>query len=108
MLKKLLRYKNLKERGYVNSRNQLKALIKRCGFPPGRHFSDRIVTWEEDEVISWYESRPFAGGPEPEPLADPDNKSNNNIADKPAAIAPASKGDRTPSRQTAARYGPDP
>ena len=37
MLKKLLRFKNLKERNYVNSWNQLNPLIEKHGFPKGRY-----------------------------------------------------------------------
>jgi hypothetical protein len=100
MLKKLLRFKNLKERGYVTSRNQLRVLIKRCGFPPGRRISDRIVTWEEDAVADWYLNRPVADGPvEPDPPVD----LNNNTSNKSASITPTRK---APSHQ--ARYGPPP
>jgi hypothetical protein len=94
MLKKLLRFKNLKERNYANSRNQLEVLIREYGFPPGKYLSDRVRVWEEDSVISWYESRPSADGSEPDPSVD----LNNNISDKPAAITPAR---RRPSSDTA-------
>ena len=58
MLPTLLRFRDLKERGYVDSHPQLKHLIEKYGFPRGRLASPHIRTWTVDEVAEWYASRP--------------------------------------------------
>ena len=54
----LLRYRDLKARGFVNSRAQLKQMIDKYGFPAGKMLSPNCRTWTEAEVLAYYESRP--------------------------------------------------
>jgi hypothetical protein len=57
---KLLRLKDLKADGVVNSWPQLKTLVEQFGFPPGRYLSAQCRVWTEDEVAKWVASRPLA------------------------------------------------
>jgi len=57
----LLRFRDLKAHGIVNSWPMLKRRIERDGFPPGRMIGPNTRTWTEDEVDRWYEARPVAG-----------------------------------------------
>jgi predicted DNA-binding transcriptional regulator AlpA len=95
MIKRLLRFKHLKERNYVASRNQLKTLIKKHGFPQGRKTSEKIIAWEEEAVAAWYASRPLAG-----PSPEFDSDANDAVADKPA-VAPAGGARNTTPRNIA-------
>jgi hypothetical protein len=62
---KKLRYRDLKERGIVDSWAQLANLIRKCGFPAGRMLSPNCRIWDEqDEIEPWLASRPVEG-PEP-------------------------------------------
>ena len=54
----LWRYRDLKERGFVNSRAQLKKMIDEYDFPEGRLLSPNTRTWTDLEVIEYYETRP--------------------------------------------------
>ena len=54
----VLRFKQLKERGIVRSRPQLRNLIAISGFPQGRLLSPNCRVWTEEEVDAWFESRP--------------------------------------------------
>ena len=55
---RLLRYKDLRARGFVKNRVQLKRLIDNYGFPQGRMISPNARAWEEGEIGDWYASRP--------------------------------------------------
>jgi predicted DNA-binding transcriptional regulator AlpA len=62
---KWLRFRNLKERQIVDSWPQLRNLVEKQGFPPGRMLGLNTRAWDEDnEVEPWLASRPIAG-PEP-------------------------------------------
>lgn len=63
MLPKLLRFRDLKERGFVSSYVKLKYMVDSLGFPPGRLLSPQVRTWDEAEVIKWYAKRPTEAGP---------------------------------------------
>jgi predicted DNA-binding transcriptional regulator AlpA len=58
---RLLRFRDLQERGIVKSWPQLKRLTEKYGFPKGRMISPNIRTWTEAEVDAWFESRPTTG-----------------------------------------------
>ena len=61
---KLLRYADLKDRQIVKSRAQLKNLIEKYGFPPGRMLGPNTRVWDEEtEIAAWLDSRPVAGPP---------------------------------------------
>ena len=47
---RLLRYKDLRARGFVKNRVQLGRLINHYGFPPGRMISPNARAWNEDEI----------------------------------------------------------
>jgi predicted DNA-binding transcriptional regulator AlpA len=61
---RLLRFADLKASGIVQSWPQLKNLVEKAGFPPGRMLSSNCRTWDEEEVDAWYRTRPVEG-PEP-------------------------------------------
>jgi hypothetical protein len=54
----LLRFADLKARGIVNNRIQLRRLQELHGFPRGRMLSPNARTWTEQEIKEWYSSRP--------------------------------------------------
>ena len=54
----LLRFRDLKERGIVNTWPQLKRLQELHGFPPGKMLSPNTRAWIESEINAWIESRP--------------------------------------------------
>lgn len=58
-----LRFRDLKERGIVDSWAQLGNLQRDQDFPLGRMFSVNTRTWSEDEIDAWLASRPIAGPP---------------------------------------------
>ncbi len=65
---KLARFRDLKERGIVDSWAQLDNLIKKCGFPPGRMLSPKTRVWdEENEIEPWF----AAARPKARPRAAP-------------------------------------
>ena len=47
---KLLRFKDLKERGIVNNRATLSRRIREHGFPPGFLLGPNSRAWTEDEI----------------------------------------------------------
>jgi hypothetical protein len=55
----LFRFRDLKERGIVNSWPQLKRLQELHDFPLGRMLSPNTRAWTESEVNAWIESRPI-------------------------------------------------
>jgi CP4-57 regulatory protein AlpA len=61
---KLLRFRDLQERGIVANWATLKARINRDGFPRGRMIGPNARAWTESEIDAWLRSRPTAG-PEP-------------------------------------------
>jgi hypothetical protein len=61
---RLLRFRDLRERGIINNWPMLKRRIALDGFPPGRMIGPNTRCWTEEEVEKWVKSRPIAG-PEP-------------------------------------------
>lgn len=59
--RKLIRFADLKARGFVDSWPQLKRLVEKHNFPPGRQLSDNTRVWWEDEPDEWLATRPLAG-----------------------------------------------
>ncbi|MER8644686.1 AlpA family phage regulatory protein [Mesorhizobium sp. M1252] len=57
-LPKLLRFADLKERGIVCSWPQLKRLVDKNGFPPGRMLGENSRFWTDSEIDIWLASRP--------------------------------------------------
>ena len=57
---KLLRYKDLKARGFVNNWPTLLRWIAKEGFPPGKRLAANSRVWDEAEVEAWFASRPDA------------------------------------------------
>ena len=56
--RRLIRFKNLQERGIVGNWPTLKRLIETQGFPPGRLLGLNTRVWTEDEVDDWLDARP--------------------------------------------------
>jgi hypothetical protein len=56
-----LRFRDLKDRGIINSWPILRRRIERDGFPPGRMLGPNTRAWSEAEVEAWIKSRPTAG-----------------------------------------------
>jgi hypothetical protein len=68
MSSRFLRFRDLKERGIVDSWAQLDNLIKKYGFSPGRMLSPNVRVWDEEkEIEPWLASRPVAGNGNPVP-----------------------------------------
>jgi hypothetical protein len=67
MLRKQLRFNDLRERGIVKNRVTLTNWIKKRGFPPGRRIGPNSRAWDEGEVQVWVDSRPT--DPKPAPIA---------------------------------------
>ena len=55
---KLLRFKDLKERGIVTNWPTVKRWIDALGFPPGKHLGPQTRVWTEAEIEAWIASRP--------------------------------------------------
>jgi predicted DNA-binding transcriptional regulator AlpA len=55
-----LRFRHLKQRRVVENWPQLKRLIEKHGFPPGRYFGPKTRVWTEAEIDTWTDSRPIA------------------------------------------------
>jgi hypothetical protein len=58
---KWFRFRDLKNRGLVNSRPQLKRLVEERGFPAGRMLSPNVRAWTDEEIERYESSRPVAG-----------------------------------------------
>jgi hypothetical protein len=58
---KLLRFRDLQERGIIPNWPTLRARINRDGFPRGRMLGANTRAWTEAEVETWIKSRPTAG-----------------------------------------------
>lgn len=54
-MQKLLRFKDLKERGIVSNRVTLSRRIKDQGFPPGFLLGPNSRAWTEDEIEAYVE-----------------------------------------------------
>ncbi|WP_202349998.1 helix-turn-helix transcriptional regulator [Mesorhizobium sp. 113-1-2] len=59
-MRKLKRFNDLKADKVVGNWPQLKRLVEKHNFPPGRMLGDNTRVWFEDEVDEWLESRPLA------------------------------------------------
>jgi predicted DNA-binding transcriptional regulator AlpA len=68
MTTRLLRFRDLRERGIIPNWPTLKARITRDGFPPGRMIGPNARAWTETEVDAWIKSRPITG-PAPKGVA---------------------------------------
>ena len=60
---KLAEFHDLKARGIVNSWAQLDNLVTKYGFPAGRMISPNARAWAEDELDTWFASRPTDSPP---------------------------------------------
>jgi hypothetical protein len=60
-MKKWFRFNDLKARGLVKSRPQLKRIVEEHGFSPGRMLSPNVRAWTDEEVEQYENSRPVAG-----------------------------------------------
>lgn len=58
---KLLRFRDLQDRGIISNWPSLKTRITRDGFPPGRMIGPNSRAWTEVEVDAWIKSRPVVG-----------------------------------------------
>ena len=58
---RLLRFKDLRERGIINNWPMLKRRIERDGFPVGRLIGANSRAWIEEDVEKWVKSRPTTG-----------------------------------------------
>jgi predicted DNA-binding transcriptional regulator AlpA len=58
---KLLRFRDLQQRGVVKSWPMLQRRVARDGFPRGRMLGPNSRAWTEDEIEKWLASRPVAG-----------------------------------------------
>ena len=65
MIKRMLRYTDLKEAGVVNNRATLYRWIKHQGFPQGILLGSNTRAWAEEDVERWLESRPTTLFPSP-------------------------------------------
>jgi predicted DNA-binding transcriptional regulator AlpA len=55
-----LRFRHLQERQIVTNWPQLKRLIEKQGFPPGRYLGPNTRAWTEEEIDAWLGSCPSA------------------------------------------------
>ncbi|MER9167340.1 AlpA family phage regulatory protein [Mesorhizobium australicum] len=60
MTSKLLRFVDLAERGIVKNWPQLRRLVDKNDFPPGRMLGENSRFWTEPEIEAWLASRPLA------------------------------------------------
>ena len=73
-MSKWLRFRDLKDRGIVNSWPMLRRRIERDAFPPGRKLGPNSRAWSEAEIEDWLSSRPITG---PEPRGAAKNRRGN-------------------------------
>ena len=57
-MERFLRFRDLRERGIVNSWPSLTIKIETQGFPPGRKLGPNTRAWTESEITAWVDSRP--------------------------------------------------
>lgn len=58
MVTKFIRFKDLKEKGIVNSWPALRYKIEHNGFPPGCYLGTNSRAWKIDEVQAWIDALP--------------------------------------------------
>ncbi|MGB8568684.1 MAG: transcriptional regulator [Pseudolabrys sp.] len=56
--RRLIRFRDLRERGIVSNWPQLRRLVDTCGFPSGRYLGPNTRAWTEAEVDKWLAARP--------------------------------------------------
>jgi len=61
MTTRWLRFSDLRAGGIVKNRVQLKRLIEKYNFPPGRMISPNTRAWKGDEIDAYYASCPVEG-----------------------------------------------
>ena len=59
------RYADLKARGVVKNRTQLKNMIEKYNFPRGRLISPNVRVWTDEEIDTYIDSRPVEAKPVP-------------------------------------------
>lgn len=74
-LPQLVRFADLKRAGVVRNWPQVRKLVERENFPPGRMLSQRARAWRVDEIERWLNDRPLAGTPAVQPPAPSDTQS---------------------------------
>ena len=58
-MSRFIRFRDIKERGIVANWPQLRNLIEKYGFPPGRLLGPQTRVWDEEaEIEPWLASRP--------------------------------------------------
>jgi predicted DNA-binding transcriptional regulator AlpA len=55
---RLIRFKDLKERGIVPNHQTMSTWVKKNKFPPGRWLGNNSHVWTESEIQAWLETRP--------------------------------------------------
>jgi hypothetical protein len=60
VLPTFVRFADLRGAGLVSSWQQLNAIVRDEGFPPGRMLSKNVRAWTVDEVMAWLATRPTA------------------------------------------------
>jgi hypothetical protein len=58
---KVYRFRDLKDRGLVNSWAQLQRMIRKYNFPMGRMLTPQCRVWTPEELEAWLASRPVDG-----------------------------------------------
>ena len=58
--RRLIRFRDLQERGIVQNWPQLKRLVTAHNFPAGLYLSANSRAWFEDEIDAWLDARPTA------------------------------------------------
>jgi len=56
--RRLIRFRDLQERGVVQNWPQLKRLVDSHGFPSGVYLGPNSRAWFEDEIADWIATRP--------------------------------------------------
>ena len=59
MLRRQLRFRDLKAQGVVSNWVTLNNWIDEKGFPPGRLIGANTRVWDEAEVVAWLEAQPI-------------------------------------------------
>ena len=59
---RLLRVRDLKDRGIIYNWTTLHRWIANGQFPPGRYLGPNTRVWTEDEIAEWLASRPTGKG----------------------------------------------
>jgi hypothetical protein len=84
VLESLLRFKDLKECGYVKNWPQLRYMVEHYGFPPGRLVGANSRTWTVNEVADWYASRPSEPSPHARERAEKSKRARKAAAQEAA------------------------